>query len=100
MHGLTTTPERNPTESVRFQVEEGVTVPTPRDLLNAAKAEIHEIDPHDVAARLDYYNLLDVREPDEYDQGALPGAVHVPRGNLEFAIEGRLTDKKPPIGVS
>jgi molybdopterin/thiamine biosynthesis adenylyltransferase/rhodanese-related sulfurtransferase len=80
-------------------VEEGVPVPTPRDLLNAAKAEINEIDPHDVAARLDYYNLLDVREPDEYDQGALPGAVHVPRGNLEFAIEGRLTDKNAPIAV-
>jgi sulfur-carrier protein adenylyltransferase/sulfurtransferase len=80
-------------------VEEGVTVPTPRDLLNAAKAEINEIDPHDVAARLDYYNILDVREPDEYDQGALPGAVHVPRGNLEFSIEGRLTDKNAPIAV-
>jgi molybdopterin/thiamine biosynthesis adenylyltransferase/rhodanese-related sulfurtransferase len=96
---LARTLERNPTESVRFRVEEGVTVPTPRDLLNAAKAEIHEIDPHDVAARLDYYNLLDVREPDEYDQGALPGAVHVPRGNLEFSVEARLTDKNAPIAV-
>jgi molybdopterin/thiamine biosynthesis adenylyltransferase/rhodanese-related sulfurtransferase len=80
-------------------VEEGVPVPTPRDLLNAAKSEIHEIDPHDVAARLGYYNVLDVREPDEYDQGALPGAVHVPRGNLEFSIEGRLPDKNAPIAV-
>ena len=74
-------------------------MPTPRDLLNAAKAEIHEIDPHEVAKRLGYYNLLDVREPDEFDQGALPGAVHVPRGNLEFAIEGRLSDKNAPIAV-
>jgi molybdopterin/thiamine biosynthesis adenylyltransferase/rhodanese-related sulfurtransferase len=76
-----------------------VSVPTPRDLLNAAKAEINEIDPHDVAARLSYYNLLDVREPEEFDQGALPGAVHVPRGNLEFSIESRLTDKNAPIAV-
>jgi rhodanese-related sulfurtransferase len=76
-----------------------VSVPTPRDLLNAAKAEIHEIDPHDVAARLSYYNLLDVREPEEFDQGALPGAVHIPRGNLEFSIESRLTDKNAPIAV-
>ena len=72
---------------------------TPRDLLNAAKAEIREIDPQAVAARLDHYTLLDVREPDEYEQGAVPGAVHVPRGNLEFSIEGRLNDKNAPIAI-
>jgi len=74
-------------------------LPTPRDLLNAAKAEIREVDPHEVATRLDHYTLLDVREPDEYEQGALPGAVHVPRGQLEFAVEGRLTDKSAPIAI-
>jgi sulfur-carrier protein adenylyltransferase/sulfurtransferase len=72
---------------------------TPRDLLNAAKAEIREIDPNDVAARLDHFTLLDVREPEEYEQGAVPGAVHLPRGNLEFSIEGRLPDKDAPIAV-
>jgi len=74
-------------------------LPSPRDLLNAARAEIVEIDPHDVAARLDYFTLLDVREPDEYEQGALPGAIHVPRGQLEFSIEGRLSNKGAPIAV-
>jgi molybdopterin/thiamine biosynthesis adenylyltransferase/rhodanese-related sulfurtransferase len=72
---------------------------TPRDLLNAAKAEITEIEPQEVAKRLDYYTLLDVREPEEYEQGAVPGAVHVARGQLEFSIEGRLTDKSAPIAV-
>ncbi len=72
---------------------------TPRDLLNAAKAEIREIEPQEVAQRLDYYTLLDVREPEEYDQGAVPGAVHVARGNLEFSVEGRLPDKNAPIAV-
>ncbi len=72
---------------------------TPRDLLNAAKAEIHEIDPRDVASRLDHFTLLDVREPDEHEQGAVPGAVHIPRGNLEFSVESRLTDKHAPIAV-
>jgi molybdopterin/thiamine biosynthesis adenylyltransferase/rhodanese-related sulfurtransferase len=67
--------------------------------LNAAKAEIREIDPHEVAARLDHYTLLDVREPDEYEQGALPQAVHVPRGQLEFSVEGRLSNKEAPIAV-
>ena len=74
-------------------------MPSPRDLLNAAKADIREVDPHEVAARLDHYRILDVREPDEYQQGALPGAVHVPRGQLEFSIEGRLPDKSAPIAV-
>jgi molybdopterin/thiamine biosynthesis adenylyltransferase/rhodanese-related sulfurtransferase len=72
---------------------------TPRDLLNAAKAEIREIDPNDVAARLDHFTLLDVREPEEYEQGAVPGAVHLPRGNLEFSVEGRLPDKNAPVAV-
>jgi molybdopterin/thiamine biosynthesis adenylyltransferase/rhodanese-related sulfurtransferase len=74
-------------------------VPSPRDLLNAAKAEILEVTPDEVAANLDHLTILDVREPDEYEQGALPGAVHVPRGQLEFSIEGRLTDKNAPIAV-
>jgi molybdopterin/thiamine biosynthesis adenylyltransferase/rhodanese-related sulfurtransferase len=72
---------------------------TPRDLLNAAKAEIKEIDPSEVAAQLDHFTLLDVREPEEYEQGAVPGAVHLPRGNLEFSIEGRIPDKNAPIAV-
>ncbi len=72
---------------------------SPRDLLNAAKAEIREIDPHEVAADLSHYTLLDVREPDEYEQGAVPGAVHIARGNLEFSVEGRLTDKTAPVAV-
>jgi sulfur-carrier protein adenylyltransferase/sulfurtransferase len=74
-------------------------VPSPRDLLNAAKAEIREVDPHEVADHLDEYTLLDVREPDEYEQGALPNAIHVPRGQLEFSVEGRLTNKKAHIAV-
>ena len=31
---------------------------------------------------------IDVREQDEWDEGHIPGAVHVPRGNLESRIEG------------
>ena len=74
-------------------------MPTPRELLNAAKQAIREVEPSDVAARLDYYRILDVREPDEHEQGAVPGAVHIPLGNLEFSVESRLTDKHAPIAV-
>jgi molybdopterin/thiamine biosynthesis adenylyltransferase/rhodanese-related sulfurtransferase len=74
-------------------------MPTPRELLSAAKAEIREIEPAEVARDLSRYHLLDVREPDEYEQGAVPGAVHVPRGQLEFTVEGRLPDKSAPVAV-
>jgi molybdopterin/thiamine biosynthesis adenylyltransferase/rhodanese-related sulfurtransferase len=43
--------------------------------------------------------VLDVREPDEYDQGALPGALHIPRGHLESQIEARVADKSTPVLV-
>ncbi|HQU27065.1 MAG TPA: molybdopterin-synthase adenylyltransferase MoeB [Acidimicrobiales bacterium] len=72
---------------------------TPRDLLNAAKSEVREVEPSDVAGDLHRYALLDVREPDEYLQGAIPGALHVPRGQLEFSIEGRLPDKTASVAI-
>lgn len=31
--------------------------------------------------------LIDVREPEEYAEGHLPGAINLPRGVLEFRIE-------------
>ena len=87
------------TGPVGFRQTKERPLPTPRELLNAAKQAIREVEPSDVAARLDYYRILDVREPDEHEQGAVPGAVHIPRGNLEFSVESRLTDKHAPIAV-
>ena len=72
---------------------------SPRELLNAAKSEIREIEAQAVAANLASYTILDVREPDEYEQGAVPGAVHVPRGQLEFNVEGRIPDKNAHVAV-
>ena len=73
-------------------------MPTPRDLLNEAKASIREVDQADAQALLEGggVTFLDVREPDEYEQGALPNAVHLPRGHLEFQVEGKLPDKSAP----
>ncbi|MHB8681156.1 MAG: molybdopterin-synthase adenylyltransferase MoeB [Acidimicrobiales bacterium] len=72
---------------------------TTRELLNAAKSVIREVVPEEVEPRLGEAVLLDVREADEYEQGALPGAVHVPRGFLEFQVEGRIPDKSRPVVV-
>jgi rhodanese-related sulfurtransferase len=76
-----------------------MTVTSTRELLTQLKSAIREVEPYEVEARLDEFTLLDVREPDEYAQGALPGAVHLPRGNLEFQVDGRLPDKSQPIVV-
>jgi sulfur-carrier protein adenylyltransferase/sulfurtransferase len=70
-----------------------------RDLLAKAKAEITEIDTATAESRIagGGYTPLDVREPDEYDQGALPNAIHIPRGHLESQVENRISDKSTPI---
>lgn len=71
-----------------------------RDLLAAAKSSIAEVDTAGAAERIDAGAVvLDVREPDEHDEGAIPGAVHIPRGHLEAQVENRLTDKDASVVV-
>ncbi|MEY3582164.1 MAG: putative molybdopterin synthase sulfurylase MoeB [Actinomycetota bacterium] len=72
-----------------------------RDLLAQAKSQIIEIDTNEAAARIATGGVivLDVREPDEYEQGALPDALHIPRGHLEAQIEGRIVEKTAPVLV-
>jgi molybdopterin/thiamine biosynthesis adenylyltransferase/rhodanese-related sulfurtransferase len=72
-----------------------------RDLLNQTKSEIREVDTATADERRARPGtvLLDVREPDEYEQGAVPGSVHIARGNLESNIEGRVPDHDTPLVV-
>jgi molybdopterin/thiamine biosynthesis adenylyltransferase/rhodanese-related sulfurtransferase len=76
-------------------------MPTFRDLLAQAKSEIREIDTatFDEERRRPGAVVLDVREPDEYDQGALPGALHIPRGHLESQVESKASDKSAPVRI-
>ncbi len=74
-------------------------MPTARELLNEAKSHIREVDTADAEPLIGSVTFLDVREPDEYEQGAIPGAVHLPRGHLEMQVEGKLTDKAAPVVV-
>jgi molybdopterin/thiamine biosynthesis adenylyltransferase/rhodanese-related sulfurtransferase len=76
-------------------------MPSFRELLAATKAQIREVDTAeaDELRRRPGAVVLDVREPDEYEQGAIPGALHIPRGTLESGIEGRVPDKSTPLVV-
>lgn len=68
------------------------------ELIAQAKREIAEIDPATLAARLGGdFVLVDVREGDEYTQGAIPGAKHIPRGLLEGNIAMQVPDPSTPL---
>jgi molybdopterin/thiamine biosynthesis adenylyltransferase/rhodanese-related sulfurtransferase len=70
-----------------------------RELLNQVKAGIEEIRAPEAAALDGEPLFLDVRERDEWDEGHLPGALHVPRGNLESRVEGLVPDRDRRIVV-
>ena len=69
-----------------------------RKLLKQTKSEIKEVSTVEAEhLLLEGWVLLDVREPDEYEQGAINGSVHIPRGNLEASIESRVPDKETKV---
>jgi molybdopterin/thiamine biosynthesis adenylyltransferase/rhodanese-related sulfurtransferase len=73
-----------------------------RDYLAATKRQIREETAQEAAERLAVEPqpvMLDVRERDEYEQGFIPGAVHIPRGNLETRIEANVPDRSTPVIV-
>ncbi|HEX3225487.1 MAG TPA: molybdopterin-synthase adenylyltransferase MoeB [Gaiellaceae bacterium] len=77
-------------------------MPTYRELLQQVKAEIDEVDAaqaRDLLASADPPVLLDVREQDEWDEGQIPGAIHIPRGNLESRVENAAPDHARQIIV-
>ena len=64
---------------------------TYQELLAEARDEIPEVDAPALADELsgaDVPIVVDVREQSEWDEGFIPGAVHVPRGFLESRIAG------------
>jgi molybdopterin/thiamine biosynthesis adenylyltransferase/rhodanese-related sulfurtransferase len=77
-------------------------MPGYRDLLQQIKSEIDEVDAAGTAALLeggDAPTLLDVRELHEWQEGHIPGAVHIPRGSLESQVEQALPDREQPVVV-
>lgn len=71
-----------------------------RDLFERTRSAIREVDT--IQAReliADGAQILDIREPDEVEQGIIPGAVHIPRGFLEMRAEEQILHKDQPVVV-
>jgi molybdopterin/thiamine biosynthesis adenylyltransferase/rhodanese-related sulfurtransferase len=76
-------------------------MPTYRELLQQTRSEISEIDATQARDRIASGEpvVVDVREQDEWDEGHIAGAVHVPRGHLESRIERLAPDPSRPLIV-
>ena len=73
-----------------------------KDWVAKAKAEIKLVTIQDVKGALDKKEkavILDVRDPNEFEAGHIPGAVNVSRGMLEFNIWEKVPDKNAKIYV-
>ena len=60
-----------------------------QDMVAEAKARIREIGPDELRElQARGVPVVDVREPAEFAEGHIPGAVNIPRGVLEFEVDG------------
>jgi rhodanese-related sulfurtransferase len=68
-------------------------------LVTEAKKNITEISPQDAAAKLESGEavIVDVRDKDEWDEGHIPGAMHMSRGTIELDIEEKVPDPNAMI---
>src|SRR5215472_997117 len=68
-------------------------------LVAEANKNITEISPQDAAAKLKTGEavIIDVRERDEWDEGHIPGAMHMSRGTVELDMEEKVPDPNATI---
>jgi molybdopterin/thiamine biosynthesis adenylyltransferase/rhodanese-related sulfurtransferase len=72
--------------------------PSGAELLRQIKSRIDEVDPGEVHGQLNNGAVvIDVREPEEWSAGHIPGARHVPKSYLETRIEGAVPDRSQHI---
>ncbi len=82
--------------------EENAVAKSYEDLVSEAKAETEQTDAasvHDAMGSDEGVTVLDVREPDEFEAGHIPGARPLPRGLLEYKAAEELPDKDARIVV-
>jgi len=71
-----------------------------KDLVAAAKSRIREITAADTAQAVKKNPktlIVDVREPGEWAEGHIPGALHVPRGMLEAKADLEYANREPRL---
>lgn len=60
---------------------------TAHDMVEEARQHIDEVSPEAAETLMREADaVIDVREPDEYQSGHIPGAINIPRGLLEFRL--------------
>jgi len=77
-----------------------MTAMSARDLVSEARASVDELAPADAGRLLAASpTVVDVREPGEFADGHLPGAVNIPRGVMEFKVDEHpaLTERDRPL---
>ena len=68
--------------------------PSGAEVLRQIKSRIDEVDPSAVRDQLNNGAVVvDVREPEEWGAGHIPGALHVPKSYLESRIEAAVPDR-------
>src|SRR3954453_12573966 len=67
------------------------------DLLREARSEIREVTPQQVDALPEGTTVVDVREDSEWEQGHLPGALHISKSYVEQEIEGAVPNRDAPV---
>ena len=72
--------------------------PSGAEVLREIKSRIDEVDPAAVREQLgNGAVIVDVREPEEFAAGHIPGAKHVPKSYLETRIEGAVPDRSAHV---
>jgi len=89
------------TEALRTNMSGGKTV---EQLLSEASAQVPFVSMAELAERVNRNDLglilLDVREKEEFSKGHIPGARHLPRGQLELRVNTELPDPTQRILVA
>ena len=69
------------------------------DLLREARSQIREVSPPEADAirETGAAALVDVRESSEWEQGHIPGAIHISKSYLEQDAEGALPNRDRPV---
>jgi len=93
MHSLNLTMPTHVTEALRTNMSGGKTV---AQMLSDAAASVPFMSMAQLKASIDDAHgdmiVLDVRERDAYESGHVPGAFHLPRGQLELRVNDELKD--------